>query len=424
MQKYFSQQLPEGYMKLCSWFVVLVILLVSLKTHPLGSPMTGDEPYYMSEVTYLSHYSFYQSLSQGTSLGYSGVLFILSKIIPVSLSVLMRIFSAGCCIVCCFLILRILGLFNSIRVETKYLGMVFFAYSCSGYAWKALPDIADTLCIFIALLILLQQISYPRIAAAAVLIFLGFTFKPVALFYIPGIFLYLLLNKKFVLKQKIVQMVVFLAVFLGCFVVYHAPGYKEYGRLMLEDKNHYYEGSKRIEAATTWRDKNIYYVVYNPNHYTSEWLVSFEEVAEFKKNNPGKLELSYTQFAQKHFDVLVRVIATKIFLDLPYYTDCGMFYHKWTSINKWIKNMIVIEFIALAILLFFCFKERKFILSNPTFVIPLLYYVFLSLYSLIPLQDNWLIPCIVFFSLPIYEYLQKKVGAYILLIAQLVVVFL
>ena len=79
MKKYLFPQLPASYLKIFSWSIVGIIMLVSLKAHPLNSIMLGDEPGYYTELDYLNHYGFYQSLAQGMSFGYTGLLFIFSK---------------------------------------------------------------------------------------------------------------------------------------------------------------------------------------------------------------------------------------------------------------------------------------------------------------------------------------------------------
>ena len=103
--------------------------------------------------------------------------------------------------------------------------------------------------------------------------------------------------------QIILQIILFTGVFSACFIAYNIPGYQAYGKLMLEDKNHVYEGSKRIELSPNWNEINTYYEVYNPNKRENKWHVTIDEVNEFKKNNPDKLDLSYTQFLQQHSNI-------------------------------------------------------------------------------------------------------------------------
>ena len=399
-------------------------MLVSLKAHPLSKGMYGDETNYCSELDYLSHYGFYQSLAQGSSFGYSLIAFILSKIIPANALIILKLLSAASYLTCCFIILKVFSRFENIKYETRYLGMVFFAVCCNGIIWRGLPDTTITLLIFTSALILLTRISYKSVSLLALLIFLAFTIKPVALFYIPGFLLYLLINKKALFKQKVAQIILFISIFSSCFILYHIPGYQTYNRLVLEDKGHIYDGPKRVEVMPTWNEINIYYEAYNPNKRENKWHVNFDEVNEFKKNNPGKLDLSYTQFLQQHFSVWAKNSVIKIFLDMPYNIDCGMFYHKWTFINRWIKNLLIIEFLSLIIFVVFSYNEKDFILKNPFFIVPLIYFVCLSLYVIPQLEGNWLISSLPFLALPMLQFLEKKIGVYIILLGQLIMVFL
>ena len=423
MKKYLFLQLPASYLKIFSWLIVGIIMLVSLKAHPINSIMLGDEPGYFTELDYLNHYGFYQSLAQGMSFGYTGLLFIFSKLIPINAFFVMKFFSAGCYVACCLVILKIFDRFENIAFETKYLGMVFFAYFSSSSIWRALPDVAHCLAILLAILALLNKGNYKQVVIASLMVFFAFTIKPIAIFYIPGILLYFLVNKSVLLKQRIVNILLFIVVFTSCFVVYHIPGYQTYGKLMLEDKGHMYVGSKRINATTTWNEINTYFEVYNPNKRVNKWHVTVDEVNEYKKDHPGELNLSYFQFLQKHFDVWARNTSSKIFLDLPYYTDGGMFYHKWTFINRWIKNTMVIEFISLIIFIVFYYFEKDFIKKNLILMVPFLFFVFLSVYDIPQLEGNWLISCVPFFAVPIMQFLQRKIGAYLILLGQLLIVF-
>lgn len=397
-------------------------MLVSLKEHPLNAPKLGDEPGYFAELSYLSHYGFYMSLSQGTSFGYSGLLYILDHIIPVDTFLVMKIFSALCFIGCCFVILKIFDRLNNISYATKYLGMVFFAYYCIGHIWRALPDIPSTLFLFIAFLVFLSNRNYKSVAISSLLVFIAFIIKPNALFYVPAILLYIVVGKNINLKRKAVEVILFISVFFTCFVIYHIPGYQTYGKLMLESKNHMYVGSQRVESTLTWPEINIYYEVYNPNKRINKWQVDPDEVNDFKKNNPGKLDLSYTQFVRQHFNVWAKNEVTKIFLDVPYLVDCGMFYHKWTTVNKWIKNTYIIEFVSLIFFIFCCYKERNLVVNNPFLLVPFTYALLLCLIAIPQLEYNWMIGCTAFFALPILEYLQKRISPYFILAAQLLVV--
>jgi len=424
LKKYLFLQLPLGYFNFFAWVTLVAIMLVSLTTHPLHAAMTGDEPYYLGEMDYFLHYGLYESVSQGSSFGFTEIIFVLSKIIHASPFVIMKLFSASCYLGCCFMLLKILMHFKDISIETCYLGMVFFAYNSRGFIWRALPDMPHALVIFIALFILISRINYKSIAVTGLLVFTAFIIKPIAVFFIPAILAYLFFNKTFVLKQRIIQMILFIGVFSCFFGASRIPGYQAHGEIMLEDKNHLYDGKERVPNAIAWDEINIYYAVYNPNHRENKWHVDMDELNKFKKENPGKLDLSYVQFIQQHTNVWTTKIVQYLFLELPYYIDGGLFYHKWTIINNWIKNIMLLKFISLIFFIFFCYKERDFIRKNTFLIIPAIYYLLLSLYVIPQLEENWLIPCLPFLALPVYRFLLRKIGSNIVLLGQLLVVFL
>jgi hypothetical protein len=62
-------------------------------------------------------------------------------------------------------------------------------------------------------------------------------------------------------------------------------------------------------------------------------------------------------------------------------------------------------------------------MQNPYLVVPLLFYILLSVYDIPQLEGNWLISCLPFFALPILRFLERKIGVYIMLLGQLILVF-
>ena len=193
---------------------------------------------------------------------------------------------------------------------------------------------------------------------------------------------------------------------------------------MLEDKNHTYEAGIRKEGSLPADQKSIYYEVYNPNQRTNIWLVTPEEVEEFREKHPEiKLQMSHTEFIKTHFKVWFTNSMEKVFLDIPFHVDLGIFYHKWTIVNKWIKNLSIIKLGSLLILLFCCYKEREFITSNRFLLAPIVYLSFLSLYLITQLENGWLLSSIPFIALPILQYSQRKLSVYVVLLCQIIILF-
>ncbi len=425
MEKFKLPKIPKSYLSYISLAIVGLICVVSYNTSPFHSTLTGDEPYYLSEVKYLAEYGFYNSLSQGTSFAYTSMLYIFSKIIHADFEVSMKIFSTISYLLSCFVLLKILGCFKKIDNETKYVGMLFYAYCYCGHMCLLLPNATNALFVMLGILSLLKLNNYKGIALSGLMFFIAFIVKPIALFYIPGILLYLIIDNRNDIMTRLKNCSLFFAIFITGFIIYHIPSYQRYGKLMLEDKNHTYAAGIRKESQVPADQKSIYYIVYNPNKRINIWLVTVNEVEEFKEKHPEiKLNLSHTEFIKTYTKIWLTNSMEKIFLDIPFHVDLGIYYHKWTTVNKWINNLTIIKFGSLLILLFCCYKEREFIGANRFLIAPLVYLCFLSLYLIAQLENGWLLSSIPFFALPILQYSQRKLSVYVVLLGEVLILFL
>ncbi len=424
MEKFKLPKIPTTYLSVISWAIVALISFVTYRAQPFHSDLTGDEPYYLNEVRYLAQYGFYNSLCQGTSFAYTSMLYIFSRLVRAELDVTIKLFSAISFLLSCFVFLKVLGCFKKIDIETRFIAMLFYAYTFSGHMYLLLPNTTNALFVLLGILALLKLNNYKGIALGGFLFFFAFIIKPIALFYIPGILLFLFIDTRHDLMTRLKGCTLFFTVFITCFIIYHAPSYQRYGKLMLEDKNHTYEAGIRKEGSLPADQKSIYYEVYNPNKRTNIWLVTPEEVEEYREKHPEiKLQMSHTEFIKTHFKVWFTNSMEKIFLDIPFHVDLGIFYHKWTIVNKWIKNLSVIKLGSLLILLVCCYKEREFIVSNRFLVAPIIYLSFLSLYLITQLENGWLLSSIPFIALPILQYLQRKLSVYVVLLCQIIILF-
>ncbi len=425
MQKIKLPKIPATYLPYISWAIVALICFVTYRAHPIHTPLTGDEPYYLGEVKYLADYGWYNSLSQGTSFAYNFLNFIFSKLMPVELYVSIKLFSALCFLLSSYVLLKILACFKNIDNETKYLALIFFAFSFSGHSWLLLANAPNALFVLLGILSLLKIKNNKGIAISGFLFFFAFIVKPIALFYIPGILLFLFIDTNTNLINRLKNCALFFTVFLGFFIIYHIPSYQRYGKLMLEDKNHYYEAEKRIESTLPADQKSIYYEVYNPNKRVNVWKVTPDEVEEFKVKHPEiKLQLSHSEYIKTHTKIWFSNFLEKIFLDLPWQIDQGMFYHKWSTVHKWITSFAIIKLVSLIVLLFCCYKEREFIATNRFLIAPTVYLSFLSLYLIAQLENGWLLASIPFIALPILQYAQRKLSVLPILLAYVIVLFL
>ena len=395
-------------------FIALTIILRYLH-FPMGSAGGGDEPFYTQEAGYLAQFGVYKALSQGTSFTYSLLLYLFAKLFSVSFLVSGRILSVIFFLVGGRLFYKCLATFTDLDFTVKFMALIFYTTMSASWLWRCLPDSACTTFILAALSIVFAGKGYLRLVYAALLLFIAFSCKPIAMFVLPGLFIYLFftgLNKTSAIGNFL-KVAILTAVFGICFVAYHIPGYQTYHRLMLEEKSHEYVGEKRIESNTSWTEVNNYFLLYKDVYNKqNKWAVTFDEVNKFKSEHPDVvLQLSYTQFLKYHFDVFIKSTAEKFFFYLPYHIQGGLFFAKWTIINKWVKNQIVIYAITLVLISAIMFWSRKFIAEHAlVLLIPFLFFATLSFYCIPQLEDNWSFFCLPFLALPVLRFLDRYIN--------------
>jgi hypothetical protein len=405
-----------------TWAIVCYSIVISLVRFPITSPaIFGDEGTYRAEVEHLAQYGFYNALSQGTSFIYTCLIFVCSKIFTTNYLVTMRLLTFIFYVVSCKLLLKCFEQFEGVGVKEKYFGLAFFAAISLSWLKEGLPDMIDVACMLGSSYLVLKSKNYGSLALAGIILFLGFACKPVVVFIIPGLMLVLFFKSDDRLKN-IGRMAVFTAAFGACFVLYHMPGYRTYHKLMLEDKDHYYENGARMQNKTTWRQRNVYFEMYNVNNRPSQWHVTWDEVDSFKRQHPDiSLELSSVDILKQYPSKWVGKFSNKVFMFLPYNLQRGFFFFLWTLVNKVIRNIYIIGILTSVIIFTFFIAERKFIARNiVAFSIPGLYFLGLSFYIITPLQGNWLLFCMPFFALPVTRLLPKYVNILVLLALQFV----
>ncbi len=403
-------------------FIALTIILRYLH-FPLSSAGGGDEPFYTQEADYLGRFGFYKALSQGTSFTYSLLLYLFSKLFSVSLLASGRILSVIFFLAGCRLLYRCLNVFTDLDFTIKYMAVIFYATMSASWLWRCLPDSATTTLILAALSILFSGKGYIRLMYTAIMLFLAFSCKPIAMFVLPGLCVYLFFKglSKTTRIGNFLKVAVLTGVFSFCFVAYHAPGYQTYHKLMLEDKAHEYAGEKRIESNTSWTELNNYFLIYKDVYNKqNKWGVTFDEVNKFKAEHPDVvLQLSYTQFLKNHFGVFLKSTAEKFFFYLPYHIQGGLFFAKWTVINKWVANQTVIYSITLLLISAIMFWSRKFIADNAlVLLIPFLFFATLSFYCIPQLEDNWSFFCLPFLALPVLKFLDRYMNISVFILLQ------
>lgn len=408
-----------------AWSIVVCSIVICLIRYRITSPdIFGDEGTYRTEAEYLANYGFYKALSQGTSFGYSCIIFSFSKIFHTNYLLSMRLLTLVFYLLSCRFLLKCLEQFKEVGFKERFFTLGFFAAISAGWLKEGLPDMIEVACLLGSMYLVLQSRSYVSLLLAAVILFAGFTCKPVVLFALPGFWLVLLLRDKGWLKNT-GRLVVFTGVFLACFVAYHTPGYLTYHRLMTEDKDHYYENGVRIQNKTTWHERNVYFELYNPNHRPSQWHVTWDEVQTFQQQHPDvRLDLGPVDIMKQYPVLWVSRFANKVFAFLPYNVQRGFFFFWWTLLNRFLKSIVVIGILTSVLIFAVYICERKFIAVNAlAFSIPLLYYLGLSFYIVTPLQGNWLLFCMAFFALPVCRFLARHINIIVLLALQLVFLF-
>jgi hypothetical protein len=412
----------EKYKAIVAWSIVILAIIVRYLDFSLSSPLSGDEPYYIGEVEYLSKYGLYPALTQGTSPLYSVFIYLPAKLFSISYVISARVLSILFYLLSCLVIAACFNDFKKIN-NAKYLALTFFAVICKIWLWKGLPDLICTFFILSSFLCAIRAKGNTMLFVAGILFFLAMAVKPVAIFMFPGMVLFVFLKMKMPddYRVQVKKTGLFISGFLVCFFAYYYPGYSAYGKLMLEDKNHIYINETRVDNAHTWNELNNYFEIYKDVHKKpNKWAVSFDEVIEFKKNHPQvELNLSLIQFLKEYPSIWFHNTFEKIFFDLSMYSQSGLFFYKWTSVNTWIKSYSTIKVIACFIFLIFLWIERSFLKINFLLFIPFLaYFICLSAYCIPQLENNWLLCCLPFFSLPIDKFFCDKVNIFILLALQ------
>ena len=405
-------RLSEKQLFYASGIFILLVVILRYLHFPLSTPNAGDEPFYVQEADYLAKYGWHGALSQGTSFSYSLLLYLFAKVFSVGYLAAGRILSVVFFLAGCRFLYQCFNVFTWLNSNIKYMGLLFYTTMSASWLWRCLPDTVCTTFILAALAMALNGKSYLRLLWAAILLFIAFSCKPVALFVMPGLCIYLFFHQlsKATWLRNLGRTVLFTCIFAVCFTLYHLPGYNTYGRLMLEDKGHSYNGPTRVERDISWNEVNNYFLLYKDVHgKQNKWGVKFSDVAEFKKQHPEVvLQMGYLEFIKKHFGIFVQSTAEKLFFYLPYHIQGGLFFAKWTFINKWLKNQTVLNIITLLLVSAVSLYNWKFIKDNILlFLIPSIYFVLLSLYCISQLEDNWAFFCLPLLALPVLKFIDR-----------------
>jgi hypothetical protein len=407
--------------------VITTIITVIVKAYlhqPLNSTFQfGDEPSYLMESDYLAKYGLYNSLSQGTSVVLSLMIVLCSKIFSTSLLIAGRIYSVIAFSVSAIVLFRILKKYTTLSLSIIAFTLIYFATMCKGWLWRELADLAAMPFVLGSLYFLLQNKGFKSAALSGLFLFLGFAIKPTCLLMIPAFVAgtAILTYKTYGFKQSAISTLIWIGVFIPLFGLYHIPGYQVYNKLMLESKNHTYDGEKRVENKSSWVERNVYMARYNTDENTNYWNVTWETVDSFKKANPQiNLNLGTSEYMMQNPVHHLKQVGLKIVSFLPYEIQSGFFFSLWTKINSLLKNDAILKFITLLLIASIYFRERELIKNNSTlFIVASLYFISLSLYVFIDLQNNWVVWCMPIFALPVVSFLTRYINIAVLILLQL-----
>jgi hypothetical protein len=419
-----SKLSEKKYLMVAVIITILVVIVKAFLSQPLTSTfLFGDEPSYLMEAEYLEKYGIYKSLSQGTSVLLSMIILIFSKLFFVNLLMAGRIYSVIAFLISTVLLYKILKKYSTLSTAIIAFTLIYFATISKGWLWRELADIASMPFVLGSLYFLFQNKGYTSAALSGLILFLGFAIKPTCLLMIPAFTtgIAVLSYKNYGFKQATLCTVIWISVFVSLFGLYHIPGYQVYNKLMLESKNHVYDGEERIEKKSSWVERNVYMARYNTDENINYWNVTWDIVDSFKKANPEiNLNISASEYMIQNPIHHLKQVTLKIVSFLPYEIQSGFFFSIWNKINNLIKNYTIIKFVTLLLIAGIYLKERDLIKKNYTlFIVASLYYLCLSLYIFIDLQNNWIVWCMPIFALPVVSFLTRYVNITVLILLQL-----
>lgn len=423
-----SYKINDKYLPYIAWATVLCIVAISYARFPLSHAPVGDETYYKQEVDFMVSQGLLQSLAQGTSFFLSCLIFLCSKLFFTSYLIGARLLSIIMFLVNCRLFYLCAKRFEGLSEAGRYMLLLFFAVISSGWLWKGLADTVAMPFFLGAFYLITGSHSTKKILLSAFLVFVGFGVKPTLLMTIPGLTIAILIlgYKKQGWKKGFVNSALFGAMFLLCFSLYHIPGYDKYGKLMLENKDHYYEGDKRIEKTSKWYELTVYFEQYNVHHKPNRWQVTWGEIDTFKMNHPEEdLNISYAGYICKFPVSYFGHVAEKVFLTLPTSIQNGFFFAKWITVNRFIHNYFIIQLLTCILIASIFITERKFVIKNLLLLfVPFCYFLILSMYILSQIENNWLLMCLPLLALPVVKFLSERVNFLLFGVLQIVYLFL
>ena len=368
---------------------------------------SGDQLYYLNEVTKLSELGLYRVMSEGTSIVYSLIVLLFSKITSLKLLVvgkLINFFFLPATGVLFYLLSRVVFKANrgfSVFISTLYI------LSFQHYCFKMLSDITNNFFLLSGLLIFFLSQKNKKskrmlfTTASAILFSISIGIRPTSILFSLAFITALFLIREISLKYK----TVFLIVVTICFVVLQLPSILEKQEISFENKNKKWQGKEKVNKSVSWEQINSYYVLFPERHKKqSKFLIDVKEVEEFYKKNPNELPATTFQILLKNpKKTIIQLIRNWKQINIYFWSPFGL--------NMLANSVLItiISFILTPLTIIYFFLKLKTELSFKITALTLSSYLVMLLYfSIALIESNWVFVCVPFFLLWIYKCFHCK----------------
>ncbi len=368
---------------------------------------SGDQLYYLNEVTKLSELGLYRVMSEGTSIVYSLIVLLFSKITSLKLLVvgkLINFFFLPATGALFYLLSRFVFKANrefSVFISTLYV------LSFQHYCFKMLSDITNNFFLLSGLLIFFLSQKNKKskrmlfTTASAILFSISIGIRPTSILFSLAFITALFLIREISLKHK----TVFLIVVTICFVVLQLPSILEKQEISFENKNKKWQGKEKVNKSVSWEQINSYYVLFPERHKKqSKFLIDVKEVEEFYKKNPNELPATTFQILLKNpKKTIIQLIRNWKQINLYFWSPFGL---------NMLANSVLITIISFILtpltIIYFLLKFKTELSFKITALTLSSYLVMLLYFSIALIESNWVFICVPFFLLWIYKCFHCK----------------
>lgn len=391
-------------------FFFSTLLLFFLRWHSATNEIdntSGDQLYYLNEVIKLSEHGAYRVMSEGTSIVYSFIVLLLSKLTSLKLLVvgkLMNFFFLPATGVVFYFLSRVA--FKA-SIQFSVFVSILYVLSFQHYCFKMLSDITNNFFLISGVLMFFMSQKNNKnkrgvfIIISAALFSISIGVRPTSILFSLAFITALFLLKKINLKDKIQ----FLIVVSTCFIFLQLPSLVEKQKISLEDKNKIWQGKAKVDKPVSWALINAYYVLYPERHKKrSKFMIDTKEVELFYQKNPKKLPTSTIQILLKSPKKTILQLATNWKqINVYFWSPLGLGLI-WSNALATIVSFILTPLI----LIYFLLKIKKELSFKLTALSTLIYLATLLYSSIALIESNWVFVCVPFSLLWYYLFANNK----------------